>query len=142
MGTVQAVIHRIEFSNDDYLGPALHIEFFKLKDVLAMPAEASPDTLSHDLNMQSCVICNLGQIEIIDSSDAAEMSRELIKNEMLVIKKQIAALKDNLRRLSRLRNSRDSTSRLFREIDRKYRLFVQSLEQKRFMKWAEPEVVL
>ena len=70
------------------------------------------------------------------------MSRELIKNEMLAIKKQIAALKDNLRRLSRLRNSGDSTSRLFSEIDRKYRLFVQSLEQKRVMKLAEPEVVL
>ena len=141
IGTVQVIIHRIKICTAHF-EPALHIEFFKLKDVIAMPADASPDTLSHDLIMQSCVICNLGQIEIIDSSDAAEMSRELIKNEMLVIKKQIAALKDNLRRLSRLRNSRDSTSGLFSEIDRKYRLFVQSLEQKRFMKWAEPEVVL
>ena len=117
----QAVIHRIEFSTDDYLGPALHIEFFKLKDVLAMPAEASPDTLSQYMNIESCVIYNLGQIEVIDSSDVAEMYRELIKNEMLAIKKYIATLKDNLRRLSRLRNSKDLASRLINEIDRTYR---------------------
>ena len=134
MGTVQAVIHRIEFSNDDYLGPALHIEFFKLKDVLAMPAEASPDTLSQYMNMESCVIYNLGQIEVIDSSDVAEMYRELIKNEMLAIKKYIATLKDNLRRLSRLKNSGGSTSGLVSEIHRKYQALVQSLEQKSFMK--------
>ena len=130
----QALIHRIEFSADDYLGPALHIEFFKLKDVLAMPAEASPDTLSQDMNIESCVIYNLGQIEVIDSSDVAEMYRELIKNEMLAIKKYIATLKDNLRRLSRLKNSGVSTSGLFSEIDRKYQALVQSLEQKSFMK--------
>ena len=84
--------------------------------------------------MESCVIYNLGQIEVIDSSDVAEMYREFIKNEMLVIKKQIAALKDNLRQLSRLKNSGVSTSGLVSEIDRKYRAFVRNLEQKRFMK--------
>ena len=141
IGTVQAIIHRIKICTAHF-EPALHIEFFKLKDVIAMPADASPDTLSHDLIMQSCVICNLGQIEIIDSSDVAEMYREFIKNEMLVIKKQIAALKDNLRQFSRLKNSGVSTSGLVSEIDRKYRLFVQSLEQKRVMKLSEPEVVL
>ena len=130
----QALIHRIEFSADDYLGPALHIEFFKLKDVLAMPAEASPDTLSQYMNIESCVIYNLGQIEVIDSSDVAEMYRELIKNEMLAIKKYIATLKDNLRRLSRLKNSGVSTSGLVSEIHRKYQALVQSLEQKSFMK--------
>jgi hypothetical protein len=62
------------------------------------------------------------------------MSRELIKNEMLAIKKQIAALKDNLRQLSRLKNSEGSTSRLVSEIDRKYRAFARSLERERFMK--------
>ena len=130
----QAVIHRIEFSTDDYLGPALHIEFFNLKDVFALSAETSPDTLSQYPIMQSCVIYNLGQIESIDSSDAAEMCRELIKNEMLAIKKYIATLKDNLRQLSRLKNSGVSTSGLVSEIDRKYRAFVRNLEQKRFMK--------
>lgn len=133
MGTVQAVIHRIEFSTT-HLDPALYIEFFKLKDVLALPAETSLDTLSQYPIMQSCVIYNPEQIEIIDSSDAAEMSRELIKNEMLAIKKQIAALKDNLRRLSRLKNSRGSTSGIVGEIDRKYHALARSLEQKRFMK--------
>ena len=136
-----AIINKIEFSTT-HLEPALYIEFFKLEDVLAQPAETSLDTLPQYPIMQSCVIYIPEQIESIDSSDAAEMSRELIKNEMLAIKKQIAVLKDNLRRLSRLRNSRDSTSRLFSEIDRKYRLFAQSLEQKRVMKLAEPEVVL
>ena len=129
----QAVIHGIKFSTA-HLEPALHIEFFKLEDVLAMPAETSPDTLSQYPVIQSCVIYNPGQIESIDSSDAAEMSRELIKNEMLAIKKQIAALKDNLRQLSRLRNSEGSTSRLVSEIDRKYRAFARSLERERFMK--------
>ena len=129
----QAVIHGIKFSTA-HLEPALHIEFFKLEDVLAMPAETSPDTLSQYPVIQSCVIYNPGQIESIDSSDAAEMSRELIKNEMLAIKKQIAALKDNLRQLSRLKNSGDSTSRLVSEIDRKYRTFARSLERERFMK--------
>lgn len=133
-GTVQAVIHGIKFSTNDYLGPALHIEFFNLKDVFALSAETSPDTLSQYPIIQSCVIYNLGQIESIDSSDAVEISRELIKNEMLAIKKQIAALKENLRRLSRLRNSRDSTSGLVSEIHRKYQALVQSLEQKSFMK--------
>ena len=84
--------------------------------------------------MESCVIYNIGQIEVIDSSDVAEMYRELIKNEMLAIKKYIATLKDNLRQLSRLKNSGVSTSELFSEIDRKYRAFVRNLEQKRFMK--------
>ena len=129
----QAVIHGIKFSTA-HLEPALHIEFFKLEDVLAMPAETSPDTLSQYPVIQSCIIYNPGQIESIDSSDAAEMSRELIKNEMLAIKKQIAALKDNLRQLSRLRNSEGSTSRLVSEIDRKYRAFARSLERERFMK--------
>ena len=133
MGTVQALIHRIKFSTAHF-EPALHIEFFKLEDVFALPAEITPDTLSQYPIMQSCVIYNLGQIESIDSSDAAEMSRELIKNEMLVIKKQIATLKDNLRRLSRLRNSRDSTSGLVSEIHRKYQALVQSLERKSFTK--------
>ena len=126
MGTVQAVIHRIKFSTAHF-EPALHIEFFKLEDVLTLPAETSLDTLSQYPIMQSCVIYNPEQIEIIDSSDAAETFREFIKNEMLAIKKQIAALKVNLRRLSRLRNSRDSTSRLVSEIYRKYHALVQSL---------------
>lgn len=129
----QAVIHEIKFSTAN-IDPALHIEFFKLEDVLAMPAETSPDTLSQHPAIQSCIIYNPGQIESIDSSDAAEMSRELIKNEMLAIKKQIAALKDNLRQLSRLKNSEGSTSRLVSEIDRKYRAFARSLERDRFMK--------
>ena len=129
----QAVIHEIKFSTAN-IDPALHIEFFKLEDVLAMPVETSPDTLSQYPAIQSCIIYNPGQIESIDSSDAAEMSRELIKNEMLAIKKQIAALKDNLRQLSRLRNSEGSTSRLVSEIDRKYRAFARSLERERFMK--------
>lgn len=129
----QAVIHEIKFSTAN-IDPALHIEFFKLEDVLAMPAETSPDTLSQYPAIQSCIIYNPGQIEGIDSSDAAEMSRELIKNEMLAIKKQIAALKDNLRHLSRLKNSEGSTSRLVSEIDRKYRAFARSLERERFMK--------
>lgn len=133
IGTVQAVIHGIKFSNI-HLEPALYIEFFKLEDVFALPAEITPDTLSQYPIMQSCVIYNLGQIESIDSSDAAEISRELIKNEMLAIKKQIAALKGNLRRLSRLRNSRDSTSGLVSEIHRKYQALVQSLERKSFTK--------
>ena len=129
IGTVQAVIHGIKFSTNDYLGPALHIEFFNLKDVFALSAETSPDTLSQYPIMQSCVIYNLGQIESIDSSDAAEMCRELIKNEMLAIKKQIAALKDNLRRLSRLRNSRDSTSGLVSEIHRKYHTLIRNFRK-------------
>ena len=129
----QAVIHEIKFSTAN-IDPALHIEFFKLEDVLAMPAETSPDTLSQYPAIQSCVIYNPGQIESIDSSDAAEMSRELIKNEMLAIKKQIAALKDNLRQLSRLKNSEGSTSRLVSEIDRKYHAFAQRLERERFLK--------
>ena len=129
----QAVIHEIKFSTAN-IDPALHIEFFKLEDVLAMPAETSLDTLSQYPAIQSCIIYNPGQIEGIDSSDAAEMSRELIKNEMLAIKKQIAALKDNLRQLSRLRNSEGSTSRLISEIDRKYRAFARNLERERFMK--------
>jgi len=129
----QAVIHEIKFSTSD-IDPALHIEFFKLEDVLAMPAETSPDTLSQYPAIQSCIIYNPGQIEGIDSSDAAEMSRELIKNEMLAIKKQIAALKDNLRQLSRLKNSEGSTSRLVNEINRKYHAFARSLERERFMK--------
>ena len=133
IGTVQAIIHRIKICTAHF-EPALHIEFFKLKDVIAMPADASPDTLSQYMNIESCVIYNLGQIEVIDSSDVAEMYREFIKNEMLVIKKQIAALKDNLRQLSRLKNSGVSTSGLVSEIDRKYRAFVRNLEQKRFMK--------
>lgn len=124
----RAVIHKIEFSTV-HLEPALHIDFFKLEDVLAMPDETSPDTLSQYPIMQSCVIYIPEQIENIDSSDAAEMPRELIKNEMLAIKKQISALKDNLRRLSRLRNSRDSTSRLFSEIDRKYHALVRSFRK-------------
>ena len=129
----QAVIHEIKFSTAN-IDPALHIEFFKLEDVLAMPAETSPDTLSQYPAIQSCIIYNPGQIEGINSSDAAEMSRELIKNEMLAIKKQIAALKDNLRQLSRLKNSEGSTSRLVNEINRKYHAFARSLERDRFMK--------
>ena len=129
----QAVIHEIKFSTAN-IDPALHIEFFKLEDVLAMPAETSSDTLSQYPAIQSCIIYNPGQIESIDSSDAAEMSRELIKNEMLTIKKQIAALKDNLRQLSRLKNSEGSTSRLVNEINRKYHAFARSLERERFMK--------
>lgn len=129
----QAVIHEIKFSTAN-IDPALHIEFFKLEDVLAMPTETSPDTLSQYPAIQSCIIYNPGQIESIDSSDAAEMSRELIKNEMLAIKKQIATLKDNLRQLSRLKNSEGSTSRLVNEINRKYHAFARSLERERFMK--------
>ena len=124
----RAIINKIEFSTV-HLEPALHIDFFKLEDVLAMPDETSPDTLSQYPIMQSCVIYIPEQIENIDSSDAAEMPRELIKNEMLAIKKQISALKDNLRQLSRIRNSRDSTSRLFSEIDRKYHALVQSFRK-------------
>ena len=122
-----AIINKIEFSTT-HLEPALYIEFFKIEDILAMPDETTPDTLSQYPIIQSCVIYIPEQIESIDSSDAAEMSRELIKNEMIVIKKQIAALKDNLRRLSRLRNSRESTSGLVSEIDQKYRVFVRNLE--------------
>lgn len=118
--TAQAVIHKIKFGSM-HLEPALHIEFFKFKDVLTMPADASPDTLSPYSIIQSCVIYEPRQIESIDSSDAAETFREFIKNEMLAIKKQIAVLKNNLRQLSRIRNSGDSASRLFSEIDRKYR---------------------
>ena len=128
-----AVIHGIKFSTDD-LEPALHIDFFKLEDILALPAETSLDILSEYPVIQSCVIHNPGQIESIDSSDTAEMSRELIKNEMLAIKKQIAALKDNLRQLSRLRNSEGSTSRLVNEINWKYHAFVRNLEWERYMK--------
>ena len=124
-----AIINKIEFSTT-HLEPALYIEFFKIEDILVMPDETSPDTLSQYPIMQSCVIYIPEQIENIDSSDAAEMSRELIKNEMLAIKKRIAALKDNLRRLSRLRNSGDSTSGIFSEIDRKYHALVQSLEKR------------
>lgn len=120
IGTIQAVIHEINFSTL-HLEPALCIEFFKLEDIIASPAEPSPI-------MQTCVIYIPEQIESIDSSDAAEMSRELIKNEMIAIKKRLSALKDNLRQLSRLRNSRDLTSRLVSEIDRKYHALVQSLK--------------
>ena len=126
IGTVQAVIHGIKFSNI-HLEPALYIEFFKLEDVLALPAETLPDTLSPYSIIQSCFIYEPRQIESINSSDAAETFREFIKNEMLAIKKQIAVLKNNLRQFSRLRNSRDSTSRLVSEIDRKYHALVQSL---------------
>jgi hypothetical protein len=129
----QAVIHEIKFSTAHFQ-PALHIEFFKLEDVFAMPVESSSDTLSQYPVIQSCVIFNPGQIESIDSSDTAEMSRELIKNEMLAIKKQIADLKDNLRQLSRLRNSGGSTSRLFSEIDQKYHAFARRLERERLIK--------
>ena len=122
-----AIINKIEFSTT-HLEPALYIEFFKIEDILAMPDETSPDTLSQYPIIQGCVIYIPEQIESFDSSDVAEMSRELIKNEMNAIKKHIAALKDNLRQLSRLKNSGDSTSRLFSEIDRKYHALVRSLE--------------
>lgn len=126
--TYQTVIYRIEFSTT-HRDPVLYIEFFKLEDVLALPAETSPDTLSPYSIIQSCFIYEPRQIESINSSDAAETFREFIKNEMLAIKKQIAVLKNNLRQFSRLRNSRDSTSRLVSEIDRKYHALVQSLER-------------
>lgn len=129
IGTIQAVIHKIKFSTV-HPNPSLQIEFFDLEDVLSLPAGTSLDTLSQYPIMEMRTIYDPGQIESIDSSEATEMSRETIKNEMLAIKKQIAALKDNLRQLSRLKNSGDSTSRLFSEIDRKYRLFVQSLEKR------------
>lgn len=129
----RTVIYRIEFSTT-HIDPALHIEFFKLEDILAMPDETSPDTLSQYPVIQLCTIYDPRQIESIDSSEAAEMSREFIKNKILAIKKEIVALKDNLRRLSRLRNSGDSTSRLFSEIDRKYYALMQSLVQKSFTK--------
>ena len=123
-----AIINKIEFSTT-HLEPALYIEFFKIEDILAMPDETTPDTLSQYPIMQSCVIYIPEQIESIDLSDAAEMSRELIKNEMLAIKKQIAVLKDNLRRLSRLRNSKDSTSGLVSDINRKYQTLVRSFRK-------------
>lgn len=129
----RTVIHRIEFSTT-HLDPALHIEFFKLEDILAMPDETSPDTLSQYPCIQMCTIYDPRQIESIDSSEAAEMSREFIKNEILDIKKEIVELKDNLRRLSRLRNSGDSTSRLFSRIDMKYYALIRSLERKSFTK--------
>ena len=128
--TYQTVIYRIKFSTT-HLDPVLYIEFFKLEDVLALPAETSPDTLSPYSIIQSCFIYEPRQIESINSSDAAETFREFIKNEMLAIKKQIAVLKNNLRQFSRLRNSRDLTSRLVSEIDRKYHALVQSLYNRR-----------
>ena len=123
-----AIINKIEFSTT-HLEPALYIEFFKIEDILAMPDETSPDTLSQYPGIQMCTIYIPEQIESIDLSDAAEMSKELIKNEMNAIKKQIAALKNNLRQLSRLRNSGDSTSRLFSEIDRKYHALIRNFRK-------------
>ena len=124
------VIHRIELSTT-HLEPALYIEFFNLEDIIAMLVETS---LSQYPLIQMCSICDPGQIESIDSSEVVEMSRKLIKNEMLDIKRQITALKDNLRQLNRLRNSRDLTSRMVSEIEQEYQALVQSLERMNFTK--------
>ena len=126
----RTVIHKIEFSTT-HLNPELYIEFFNLEDIIAMLVETSLSQypLIHRLN-----IYDPGQIESIDSSEVAEMSKKIIKNEILDIKRDITALKDNLRKLNRLRNSRDLTSRLVSEIDQEYPALVRNLEQKRFMK--------
>ena len=126
----RTVIHRIEFSTT-HINPELYIEFFNLEDIIAMLVETS---LSQYPLIHRLTIYDPGQIESIDSSEVAEMSKKIIKNEMLDIKRDITALKDNLRKLNRLRNSRDLTSRLVSEIDQKYPALVRSLERKRFMK--------
>ena len=113
----QTVIHRIKFSTT-HLEPVLHIEFFNLEDIIALLVDTS---LSQYPLIHRLTIYDPGQIESIDSLEVAEMLRKLIKNEMLDIKRQIAALKDNLRQINRLRNSRDLASRLINEIDRTYR---------------------
>ena len=120
----RTVIHGIEFSTI-HLEPTLYIEFFNLEDIITMLVDTS---LSQYPLIHRITIYEPGQIKSIDSSEVVEMSRELIKNEMLDIKRQIAALKDNLRQLNRLRNSRDLTSRLFSKIDRNYHALVQSLK--------------
>lgn len=126
----RTVIHKIEFSTT-HINPELYIEFFNLEDIIAMLVETS---LSQYPLIHRLTIYDPGQIESIDSSEVAEMSKKIIKNEMLDIKRDITALKDNLRKLNRLRNSRDLTSRLVSEIDQNYSALVRSLEQKRFVK--------
>lgn len=126
----RTVIHRIEFSTT-HIEPELYIEFFNLEDIIAMLVETS---LSQYPLIHRLTIYDPGQIESIDSSEVAEMSKKIIKNEMIDIKRDITALKDNLRKINRLRNSRDLTSRLVSEIDQEYPALVQSLERKRFMK--------
>lgn len=126
----RTVIHGIEFSTT-HINPELYIEFFNLEDIIAMMVETS---LSQYPLIHRLTIYDPGQIESIDSSEVAEMSKKIIKNEMLDIKRDITALKDNLRQLNRLRNSRDLTSRLVSEIDQEYPALVRSLERKRFMK--------
>ena len=126
----RTVIHKIEFSTT-HLNPELYIEFFNLEDIIAMLVETS---LSQYPLIHRLTIYDPGQIESIDSSEVAEMSKKIIKNEMLDIKRDITALKGNLRQLNRLRNSRDLTSRLVSEIDQEYPALVRSLEQKRFVK--------
>ena len=126
----RTVIHGIEFSTT-HINPELYIEFFNLEDIIAMMVETS---LSQYPLIHRLTIYDPGQIESIDSSEVAEMSKKIIKNEMLDIKRDITALKDNLRQLNRLRNSRDLTSRLVSEIDQEYPALVRSLKRKRFMK--------